>query len=117
MVRNGSIALGVGLVVLWIVGLSNHDVRWMAWLDLCAAIIAFIGANVSEQTSRTMRIGGPVALGLGLFGLWIGGVVTGTSVGLAWANFGFGVAFFVLGAMEGIGRTVEVPGADLRRPI
>jgi hypothetical protein len=110
MVRNGSIALGIGLVVLWIVGLSNHAASWMSWLDLVGAIFAFGGANLADRVSQTARIGGPVALGFGLFGLWIGGVTTGSSTGLAWANFGFGIGFVVLGALEALGRTVEVPG-------
>ena len=117
MVRNGSIVLGIGLVVLWIVGLANNDVGWMTWLDLAAAIIAFIGASVSPNTSRQYMIGGPVALGLGLFGLWIGSLVTHTSVGLGWANFGFGCAFVILGGLAATGERAVLPGVTRTRTV
>jgi hypothetical protein len=100
MVRNGSIVLGIGLVILWIVGLANGQPHWMGWLDLFGALCAFAGASYSLRASPSARVAGPIALGVGLFALFIAGLASHASSAITWANFGFGLGFLVLGLSE-----------------
>lgn len=104
MVRGISVVLGVGLVVLWILGLSQHATGWMTWLDGLAALIAFaIAAGVTSELSRTAAATGPVALAIGLGVLWLIGLGTHAALWLTWWTFAFGVAFLLVG----IGASVQ----------
>lgn len=111
MVRGTSIALGVGLVILWIVGLSNHATMWLTWLDGLAAIAAFgVAAAAVPDTTRTgVLAASPIGLSVGLFVLWIIGVAMHVETWLAWWTFAFAVGFMLLGL--GL-----FSGASARRP-
>lgn len=113
MVRGISLVLAIGLVILWIVGLSQHATGWMTWLDGLGALIAFaIAAGVTATMSRAALATGPVALAIGLGVLWIIGLATHASLWLSWWTFAFAVAFLVLG----IGAGVQPERVDLQPP-
>lgn len=97
MIRRISALLGIGLVVLWLVGLgSPYAARWLVWLDGVAALCAFGIAGMSPQVSnKPSRIGAAVILSLGLFALWIIGLISGAAGWLVWWTFAFGCAFMV----------------------
>jgi hypothetical protein len=46
-----SLALGAGLVILWIIGVSRGDSpTWMNWLVLVAAVVALVDAFAGPRT-------------------------------------------------------------------
>ncbi len=78
MLRPGSIVLGIGLVVLWLAGLYNHATPWLTWLDGLGALSAFVAAGAIPDTVVRGRLAaGPFSIAVGLFILWIVGMVTG----------------------------------------
>lgn len=98
MIRGTSIVLGVGLIILWLVGLSNHATAWLTWLDGLAGLCAFgIAAAVPANLDTRRAIGGPIGLAVALFVLWIIGLAVGAQGWLSWWTFAFAVAFLVLG--------------------
>jgi hypothetical protein len=108
MVRGSSIVLGIGLVILWLVGLSNHATAWLTWFDGLAALCAFgIAAAVSsEHASTSVVSGGPIALAMGLYVLWIVGLATHAEHWLSWWTFAFATAFLVVGVSASMQRPV-----------
>jgi hypothetical protein len=106
MMRTAHIALGVGLVILWIAGLANHSTSWMTWLDGLAGLVALAGAATAGRDAR----GGQwtsAGLTVGLFALWIIGLSAHASRPLSWWNFAFACAFLLVavtaGSWRGIG--------------
>ncbi len=98
MIRIGSGVLGLGLVILWIVGLSNHATHWLTWLDGLAALCAFaVAAMAPTEGVRRNVSSASIALSIGLFVLWIIALAVGASSWLAWWTFAFACAFLLLG--------------------
>jgi hypothetical protein len=98
-----AIAMGVGLAILWIAGLSSpYAPAWFTWLDGVAAFCAFViaGTNQSYDT-RAKRMGGPIALAAGLYALWVIGLATGAVAWLSWWTFAFACAFLIFGVTAG----------------
>lgn len=111
MVRGISIALGVGLVILWLVGLGNHATSWLTWVDGLAALAAFgVAASVSEGMAASRAASGPLILAAALFGLWVIALFVGASHWLAWWTFAFGCGFLVLGFLGGSSGRTHVHG-------
>ena len=99
MSRTLSIILGFGLLMLWAVGLSMQDATdWLMWIDgivgVCAAIM---GLAMSRDSSKSLLVGGPVIVSLGLFALWIVGLLLDATSWLSWWTFGFACAFLLTG--------------------
>src|SRR5690349_21661009 len=111
MVRGWSIALGVGLVILGLAGLSGPFGSWMAWLDFVAALGSFvIAASIMPTDLETARASSPLILSLGLFVMWIVGLVTASAVGwLSWWNFAFACAYLILGLVANQRRRLHRP--------
>src|SRR5262245_24316318 len=99
MLRGISIALGIGLIVLWLVGVNNQATLWLTWLDGIAALWAFtLGASiVPGRSGLSATAGAPLALSLGLYVLWGIGLLTRAEPWLAWWTFVFACAFLALG--------------------
>jgi hypothetical protein len=116
MVRGTSIALGIGLAILWIVGLSNHAAMWLTWLDGLAALCAFgvASAAVPDVTRSTAVTASPIVLATGLFVLWIIGLAVHAEGWLAWWTFAFACGFLLLGLFSGTTTTTRHPQAPLR---
>jgi hypothetical protein len=113
--RAGLVILGLGLVILWIVGLSEHATPWLDWLLLLGALLSFSTAGVTSlgraAERRGFALAGPFTLSVGLLILWIIGLATGATAWLAWWTFAFAIGYGLLGA--GIGSTAM----ERRRPI
>ena len=103
MIRGGMVVLGIGLGILWIVGLTEHATAWMTWLDLIAAVIS-VGAVLFPESMLTAMRASPFVLALGLFALWIIGLAAGADRWMSWWNFAFGVVYLILGGAAGAER-------------
>jgi hypothetical protein len=118
MVRGTSIALGIGLAILWIVGLSNHAAIWLTWLDALAALGAFaVAAAAVPDTPRSTAVAAsPILLATGLFVVWIIGLAVHAESYMAWWTFAFACAFLLLGLFSGTTTTTSTrhPQAPLR---
>ncbi len=99
MSKTFSIILGLGLIALWAVGISTGDVTgWLLWLDGIIGIGALImGLAMNRDSSKNLRVGGPVWVALCLFALWIIGLYLGATSWLSWWTFGFACAFLIPG--------------------
>lgn len=109
MVRSWSIVLGIGLIILGIAGLYTPGGNWIAWLDIVGGLISFfVGAAAQGVTApataegtlsgpRYGNSGGMLFICLGLFAMWIIGLVTKSVTStMAWWNFGFACAYALL---------------------
>jgi hypothetical protein len=98
MIRIGSGVLGIGLVILWIVGLSDHATHWLTWLDGLGALCAFaVAAMAPSEGVRRDVSSASIALSIGLYVLWIIALATSAASWLAWWTFAFACAFLLLG--------------------
>lgn len=103
-VLGASVVLGIGLIVLWLVGLGQGSAGWLLWMDLLAGIVS-IGAGVAaseERAPRWSRIGEPVALGVATAILWIIALARGVESWKTWWTFAFACAYFVVGIATGV---------------
>jgi hypothetical protein len=114
MIRGISVALAIGLVILWIVGLSAHATAWLTWLDGLGALFGFaLAAGIVPGVSAAAAASGPIALAIGLGILWIIGLVMHAEMWLTWWTFAFAIAFLLVGIGAGM---QERPRVDVRRP-
>ena len=113
------VALGTGLAILWVAGLSSpYAPGWFTWLDGLAALGAFFMAGrVSDQDLRAHRMRGPITLSIGLFALWIAGLATDATPWLCWWTFAFACASLVFGVSAGGAESIaEGPEAEIEKP-
>jgi phosphatidylglycerophosphate synthase len=91
--------LGIGLALLVLAQLGDPALpRTIAWLDLAAAAISFIGAVLTQSSiDRGVRAAGTIALALGLLALWIIGMTEAYPAWVTWWNFAFGFVYLVVG--------------------
>jgi hypothetical protein len=110
--------LGVGLIILWIVGLAQHATPWLTWLDVVGALFSLaIAAGAGPAVERAFRAGAPIALGVGLAILWIIALATHATAWLSWWTFGFACAFIILGIVGGVvGERMARPHFAQRHP-
>jgi hypothetical protein len=102
MVRGTAIVLGIGLVILWLVGLNEGAALWLTWLNGVAALVAFtIGAAANDESASALSVaGGPIGLSLGLYVLWVVGLATHAETWLCWWTFVFACAFLAIGVFS-----------------
>jgi hypothetical protein len=123
--RAGLIVLGLGLLVLWLVGLNSDATGWLTWLDFLGGLASLAtaampglsvpgeaGALPVRESSRAAVA--PLLIGVGLLGLWIAGLIARATPWLTWWNFAFGIAFGLLGSAIGAAVERRRPGP---RPI
>ena len=102
MFRGVSVILGIGLIVLWIVGLSAGATLWLSWLDGIAGLVAILLGITAVSAARAGAAGWGL-MALGLFVLWIIGLAAHGPLWLAWWTFAFACAFVVLAAAASSG--------------
>lgn len=102
MLKRISTLLGIGLIVLWIVGLGSPSSNgWLTWLDGVAALCAFgIAAFIPLDAKKEVKAGFPLALAIVLFTLWMVGLSSLAERWLVGCNFIFACAFLALGISE-----------------
>jgi hypothetical protein len=99
MFRPITVALGIGLVVLWIAALSAHATPWLTWLDGIAGLGAIaLGLAATAHLARGGMAGGFI-LAFSLFILWVIALASGVTLWLTWWTFAFACAFVILTGM------------------
>ncbi len=97
--KGASVVLGVGLLVVWIVGLAQNATGWLTWLDGVAGVMSFVVAGaVAPADDRAAARSGSVGMGVqtaGLFVLWLVGMATRATPWLVWWTFVFACAYLV----------------------
>jgi hypothetical protein len=101
LVRGSAIVLGVGLVVLWLVGLTRGATAWLTWCQLLVAIGSFAYATLPAMRTRGFGLGGPAFMAITLFVLWMVGLGAGAVSWLCWWTFGFACAYLGVGFLAG----------------
>jgi hypothetical protein len=92
MIKTMALLCAVGLTVLWIAGLgSPFSASWLTWLDGVAALIGY-GVAFGKEGAR-----GPILLSVGLFALWVVGIVTNGTTWQSWWTFAFGCGYLLVG--------------------
>lgn len=107
MVRKSSYIIGLGLALLWWIGLSRDPSAQLLWFDAVGAVIAFaIGGLVDDTVERNpANAFGPAVLGLGLTAVWIAGLALDQPAWAAWLNLPFAIASLTVAVMAlGAGR-------------
>jgi hypothetical protein len=85
--RTLSVISGIGLAILFLVGLSNPGgANWLTWLIGVSAVCSFIVAGARRGSSGATGAG---LVSVGLFALWIIGMSTGTPSYENWWTFAF----------------------------
>ena len=106
MVRGVSIVLGIGLTLLWLVGLNQHATAWLTWFDGVGALVAFgIAGAVRGRAAGPSVGGGPIGLSIGLFVLWIVGLIQRSDLWLTWWTFAFACGFLIVGGLAAMETT------------
>jgi hypothetical protein len=103
MIKVWSVALGIGLAILWIAGFGTMGTAsWLTWLDGLAALCAFvIAGSVSDASPVGARAGSTGALAVGLFVLWIIAQSSAVVAWQSWWTFAFACAFGLLAIATG----------------
>lgn len=94
--RTGMILLGIGLGLLWLVGLGYQATPWLTWGNLVAALLS-LGTGLLPNSAVSALKASPFTLGGLLVVLWIVGLASGASLWLTWWTFVFGVAYLLFG--------------------
>jgi hypothetical protein len=97
MVRGSAVVLGIGLAILWLVGLQYHASSWLTWLNGVAALGSFGIALMPASTPPARLASSPIVMAMALFVLWIVALAVGAEAWLAWWTFAFGAAFMLVG--------------------
>ena len=111
MVRRSSFVIGLGLALLWGIGLRLSPHASMLWFDAVAAVIAFSIAVLVDDTVEhddRERVRLRPCSGLGLAALWIVGIASRQPAWVAWVQFPFAVACLAVAVMSAGTRHVEV---------
>jgi hypothetical protein len=111
MVRRSLFIIGLGLALLWWIGLSLNHSAGLLWFDAVGAVLAFGIAGLVDDTveSKPSYAFGPALLGLGLGLVWIAGMTSGQPVWAAWLNFLFAIACLTVAVMAaGAGRRYQL---------
>ena len=115
MLKKYATLLGIGLAILWAVGLGAADASpWMTWLVGLAALCSFgIAAFTPTYASRNTKMGEAVLLATGLFFLWVAGLVSGIAPWMAWWTFAFACTYLLLGITVGLAPEQGPPMAEI----
>ncbi len=100
--RPGMIGLGLGMGLLWVLGLVFGQPAWITWLDFLAALLSLAAPAIRSPSSTTgprsaLLTAGPFSLGIGVGLLWIIALASGVSEWMTWLNFVGAVAYLLLG--------------------
>src|SRR3954471_22279429 len=110
MVRRGSFLIGLGLALVWWIGLSLNHSATMLWFDALGAVVAFAIGGLIDDTveSNPANALGPGFLALGLAVVWIVALVGHQPARVAWFNFLFAAASATVAVLALGGRRFQL---------
>jgi uncharacterized membrane protein len=100
MARIGSLVLGAGMVVLWIVGLNHGATMWLTWLIGIVSLSSIVVATMLPARAGNERAAPAAAVGLVLLALGLLGLVVQATSWLAWWTCAFACAHLTIAALE-----------------
>jgi hypothetical protein len=87
--RTLAVISGIGLVILWLAGLSSPNAAvWLTWLNGVGALACFVVGGA--KGTRKGLVNGAVGTSIGLFALWIIGLASNGAQFQNWWTFVFG---------------------------
>lgn len=93
MYKGYLVFLGFALALLWMAGLGVPASPVMTWFDGICAVLAFVGAAGTTETTPRRRVAtGLTLLSLALFAVWLGGAMNNA---VPWQT-GWTLAFAVI---------------------
>ena len=92
-----SSALGLGLVILRVAGLSSRATSWLFWLDGLGGLVAIASGLVLGASTR-IGAAASAALALGTVPARVVALAAGATAWLTWWTLLFGFAFLSLAA-------------------
>jgi hypothetical protein len=117
MTRAILVALGLSLVLLWLVGVVDQSTIWMTWLDGTAAVLTFWLVPVTRPHLGPIEVAtGPALIGCGLGAVFVVGLLTGASAWLTWFNLAFAGGYLMFAGFAFLVRVMPI-AAESRRPI
>jgi hypothetical protein len=117
MLRAILVSLGLGLAVVWLVGLVDGSTSWLTWLDGVMALLTFLlAAKMSPDSGPIAASVGPGLIGAALAVLFVIGLAAHGSAWLVWFTFVFAGGYFTVAALAFFVRIFE-PRAFSRTPI
>jgi hypothetical protein len=117
MSRAVVVSLGLGLLLMWVVGLVDGSTWWLVWLDGVVAVLSFlVAAATSSSSGPVAASAGPGLLGVALGVLFILGLVANASAWLVWFTLAFAGGELALASLSFVARSVE-PRSYSRTPI
>jgi hypothetical protein len=117
MTRALLVALGMCMLILWLVGVVDGSTWWLVWLDGTAGVLSFLAAAaVSPSTGPLAASAGPGVLGAALGVLFVVGIAAGASAWLVWFTFAFAGGYLALAGLSFVVRTAE-PRSFTRTPM
>jgi hypothetical protein len=88
-VRLAAVGLGLGLGVLWVVGLGTGATNWLSWFMALAGLACWgTVALVPERRAGIVAAGNLAFVAAGLVALWIVALATSSTPWLVWCCFG-----------------------------
>jgi hypothetical protein len=116
MMRAALVALGLTLVLLWLVGVVDGSTIWLTWLDGMAAVLTFWLLPVTRDDSGPLEVAiGPALIGCLLLAGFAAGMVTRGSGWLTWFNLVFAGGYFLFAGFAFLTRAFQ-PQYQSRRP-
>lgn len=117
MLRASLVALGISMLLIWVVGLVDEATTWIVWLDGVAAVLTFLLVPVTRDHVGPIGVSvGPNLIGLGLLALFVVGLVTSASAWIVWFTLAFACGYLMFGAFAFMVRAFS-PSLESRRPI
>jgi hypothetical protein len=117
MTRAALVALGLTLVLLWLVAVVNGSTIWLTWLAGIAAVLTFWLVPITRDDSGPLEVAiGPALIGTVLTIGFIVGMVTNASGWLTWFVLVFAGGYFLFAGFAFLVRAFE-PRYQSRRPI
>lgn len=117
MLRASLSALGISLLLLWVVGVTDNATVWMTWLDGIAGVLTLLLVAVTHADSGPIAAAvGPTLLGSGLLVLFVVGLGTHASGWLVWFTGAYGAGYLGFAAFAFAVQATD-PQLESRRPL
>jgi|SRR6516164_8524786 len=117
MLRKSLLLLGLGMAILWWIGLSRDHSATILWFSAVGAVLSFGCAGlIDEPDEQPSAVFVPGLIGLGLGAVFAAGMAGGQPAWANWLNFVFALGYLgvAIAATVGLRRRVEAH-AHLRR--